>query len=855
MPTIPISGEPLWGDTAFVDPGATTAGGGTSGGTGGSGGGGGTGGGSHRYWQLNVNSADQGIGVQSVEISEWALYDGSGAAISTATAIATGSPSSFGAIANIIDGNPTTFYTANGFSFPQFVQLQFASPVAVDHFDLTTVNTFGNGPTNFELRSSDDGSTWTTVFSYRNAMWPLGGTIQRFFTGGIIWRLNVTACGTATDSACVIADWSLFDAGSAPVPATGGTLLASSQGIPNVVANAFDGSGCSTYWHGAISFGVPSGGSPSWIAYHFPTNVSIASFTLTSSNSGAFALQAPTAFALQWSTDGVTFTTAQTYTASWTGTCQTQSFTGGGGGGGGTASIVIDPDQGLAGSNYNVAVTGTGTHFATGVTQVTMSGDGVTITNVVVTDATDLLFNVAIAPGASLGARTVTTVTNAEAPTATFTILPAVAPPPSTQPGFVRGDIGWSQLRLGRDGRWGLGLFGCSTDGSFLPGDIPQVNADGTLIGSGQSITSILQTVLGTTTGTGVNGVPAGSGGVQGVNGGTGGTGVNTPPSANGLPAIAGSVTPPPTGVRITLTAAGVSAATITDIQGNFQINIPGIGTYTITPSLAGFVFSPISQSVEVSQTATPTLTTPFTATAIAPTAPGNTTVANQIFADMTGGNESTLHGLPASFGMAHGPTIGISRNVGSQHALVWWLDAYQDAAIASTAVATQIEIKSAQLWWLRASTGQWVKGLDPATSAAAVSGGYYAENLAGSQLSAITFTTQGDGGISFAMLSPDAGRAFAPSPRIAITPSNLGGIAVTVFARLIGSDTANAHYLLGVGADAYASTTGPGDKQTLGTGKFKKLTTTYRSFSMTTLTAQQILDNPPPISFTGVSV
>jgi hypothetical protein len=164
-----------------------------------------------------------------------------------------------------------------------------------------------------------------------------------------------------------------------------------------------------------------------------------------------------------------------------------------GGGGGGSPSIVLNPAQGVAGQTYNLSVTGTDTHFVGGSsgTAVTVSGGGVTVSNVAVTDSTDLTFTLALSPGATLGARTVTTQTGAEAPSATFTVLQ------STVSAVKRGDIGWSQIRLGLDGTWGAGDYGQSTDGSGLGGYIPIWGGPDakTLVLSGLTAASLAATV------------------------------------------------------------------------------------------------------------------------------------------------------------------------------------------------------------------------------------------------------------------------------------------------------------------------------------------------------------------------
>jgi hypothetical protein len=61
-----------------------------------------------------------------------------------------------------------------------------------------------------------------------------------------------------------------------------------------------------------------------------------------------------------------------------------------------------------------LAITGEFTHFASGTSQVSFSGAGVTVNSVTVTDATHLVAHVAVSPSASLGKRDATVTTGAE---------------------------------------------------------------------------------------------------------------------------------------------------------------------------------------------------------------------------------------------------------------------------------------------------------------------------------------------------------------------------------------------------------------------------------------------------------
>ncbi|MBV8812466.1 MAG: carboxypeptidase-like regulatory domain-containing protein [Acidobacteriaceae bacterium] len=60
-------------------------------------------------------------------------------------------------------------------------------------------------------------------------------------------------------------------------------------------------------------------------------------------------------------------------------------------------------------------------------------------------------------------------------------------------------------------------------------------------------------------------------------------------------------------GVTVTLTGSGVSATTTTDDDGRYTLNTPNTGSFTLTPALLGYTFSPASallSSASTNQTA-----------------------------------------------------------------------------------------------------------------------------------------------------------------------------------------------------------------------------------------------------------
>jgi hypothetical protein len=93
---------------------------------------------------------------------------------------------------------------------------------------------------------------------------------------------------------------------------------------------------------------------------------------------------------------------------------------------------------------------------------------------------------------------------------------------------------------------------------------------------------------------------------------------------------------------------------------------------------------------------------------------------------------------------------------------------------------------------------------------------------------------------------------------RVNIDPSDVGGVFITVEARLIvddpakPDDRARARYLLSVGADYWLSRSAKWDhfktNDAVGLGRFKYLRVNWQAFNCATLTARELRRNPPPL-------
>lgn len=124
------------------------------------------------------------------------------------------------------------------------------------------------------------------------------------------WRVYITACGLSGRwPTCAELEMRATPGGTNL--ATGGTAIGSSDNSGHEKDKAFDGN-TSTYWL--------AGGAPNqWIGYHFGSAVSITELTYTSASTfgSSDVTESPTAFSLDYSDDGSSWTTLTSFTTTW----------------------------------------------------------------------------------------------------------------------------------------------------------------------------------------------------------------------------------------------------------------------------------------------------------------------------------------------------------------------------------------------------------------------------------------------------------------------------------------------------------------------------------------------------------
>lgn len=127
----------------------------------------------------------------------------------------------------------------------------------------------------------------------------------------LYWRVLVTSTNSGTLTG--IGECEMRATNGGADQCNGGTASASSQWSASYVpANAFNNNYAGNPWHSANG-----GGLPQWLQYQFPAPVDVAELVLQARADGENNA-APKTFSLQWSDDGVAWTTLFTHTTNGT---------------------------------------------------------------------------------------------------------------------------------------------------------------------------------------------------------------------------------------------------------------------------------------------------------------------------------------------------------------------------------------------------------------------------------------------------------------------------------------------------------------------------------------------------------
>lgn len=235
-------------------------------------------------------------------------------------------------------------------------------------------------------------------------------------------------------------------------------------------------------------------------------------------------------------------------------------------------------------------------------------------------------------------------------------------------------------------------------------------------------------------------------------------------------------------------------------------------------------------------------------------------TTLDEIIGDMTMPHEGLPHGVPSSYNWQSKPRIGATEPGVGWTAAIAWGQVYEWAG-GNTATNTRIQIKDLTMYYLSKKDNKW----HLLQSAAIVSGANYREDFAGDVNKPANIRTESDGGISTTCGGGYNFHFWPSSGRITIPANDVAGCFVTVKARLIVGDKTKpddrdtAKYLMSVGGDWWLSLTAPWDNWKtnwdIGIGRFRYITSEWKSFNMYSVPADTIRNNPPPFTLVTTGI
>jgi beta-glucanase (GH16 family) len=252
-----------------------------------------------------------------------AVYN-KGPAVTSGTNIAKGKPTTASSVesatfpaSNATDGDVTTRWSSL-FSDPQWLQVDLGQSYNVTHATLTWEASAASA---YQIQTSNDGSTWSTIYTNNSST----GGIQDVSLSGTGRYIRVNATGRASQYGDSLYEFAVYGTPSSGGGGTGGTTTLLSQGRTATASStendsfpasaAVDGN-TGTRWSSAFA-------DPQWLEVDLGATHTISQVALNWE--AAYA----TAFQIQTSTNGTTWTTVYSTTTG-TGGVQTLPVTGSG---------------------------------------------------------------------------------------------------------------------------------------------------------------------------------------------------------------------------------------------------------------------------------------------------------------------------------------------------------------------------------------------------------------------------------------------------------------------------------------------------------------------------------------------
>ena len=170
----------------------------------------------------------------------------------------------------------------------------------------------------------------------------------------------------------------------------------------------------------------------------------------------------------------------------------------------------------------------------------------------------------------------------------------------------------------------------------------------------------------------------------------------------------------------------------------------------------------------------------------------------------------------------------------------------------------TRVQLRDDQLWILSKSSGKWYQAQSPT-----IEGGAFRSDFAGNAGKGITTKDESANGGGLSVTAGDGfNYHFWSGRRADIDPTDIAGVYTVFQARLIQDDLSkpddrpSAHYLAGGGGDYWKSQDAGwlpdwSANGGINGGRMKFVTNNWGSYSMETLSADQMIANPPPLTLT----
>jgi hypothetical protein len=249
---------------------------------------------------------------------------------------------------------------------------------------------------------------------------------------------------------------------------------------------------------------------------------------------------------------------------------------------------------------------------------------------------------------------------------------------------------------------------------------------------------------------------------------------------------------------------------------------------------------------------AAPTLIPAPTRTAIPAALPNS---VDLIVSDMTQPHEALLSGVPAAFDWHAGPRMGLGNEPGKLRAMIAWGQVYADAA-GNPAQNTRVQLADIQLWLLSKKSATWSR----VQGSWRVQGNAFREDFKDNDNIPADVRVESDGSLAIKLTPRYNFHFWTESGRSEIDNTDVAGVYSTVRARLIiddvrkPDDRSRARVLVGMGADYWLTLTAAWDPAwqnngDVAIGRMRFVSQTWASYNMSSLSAEALRANPPPIT------